>query len=68
MPALNMKPSAVIDTAMMIAPRISSGLRPHLSTVTVAMSVKTTITMPMMTVLANDASPLKPMLSNICGP
>ena len=36
---------------MMMAPRISSGLRPHLSTVTVAMRVNTTITMPMMTVL-----------------
>ena len=63
-----MKPSAIMDTAMMRAPRISSGLRPHLSTVTVAMSVNTTITMPMITVCANEASPLKPMFVNICGP
>src|SRR5574339_1054097 len=55
-PALNRKPSAIMATAMMSAPRISSGLRPHLSTVTVAMSVNTTITMPMITVLANEAS------------
>ena len=52
-----MKPSAIMDTAMISAPRISSGLRPHLSTVTVAISVNTTITMPMITVCANEASP-----------
>src|SRR5699024_7591365 len=53
-----------IPIAIPIEPRIKSGFLPHISTVKIATTVKTTLTAPIITVCNIDASFVKPMLSN----
>src|ERR1700761_2329565 len=60
--ALNRQPSAIIAAAMIRAPTTSNGLRPHLSTVTIATPVKITFAPPTITVCANAVSVEAPML------
>src|SRR6516165_6948253 len=63
--ALNRQPNAIMAAAMMKAPVTSSGLRPHLSTVTMAMTVKITLALPTTTVCNIAVSVVAPMLENI---
>lgn len=52
---------------MPVEPIISSGLRPTLSTVKMATTVKMMLTTPMTTVWSIEASPVAPMLAKMRG-
>ena len=66
MPILSHKATAKAPTAIPTEPMISNGFRPKRSTVKIAISVKTILTMPMMTVCIIPP-PSAPAFSNIRG-